>query len=396
MTPQDGGRGGTTVVVVSAALFADSLLYSAVVPVLPVYAEENGASTAAIGLLFASYAAALLAATPVVAVVGDIVGQRRMLVAGMTAVTVATLLFAVADSYGGLLAARSLQGGAAAVVWTSGVALVADQVEESRHGTVMGLVMAAVSGGLLLGPPVTGTLTAEFGIRTAFLVLAGTAAAISALQPLAPGAPMAAAPRGFRGLGTRRYLTTLLAVAVAAACLALLEPLVPLDLHARLGADSRQIGLAFGAATLAHVVTAPFVGALADRCSRRPLIAYGLVVMGLVVPMLAIPGSFAATIATLAAFAVAYTFVIVPALPEVAAEGRTAGGGYAAAYATFNVAFAVGMMTGPAAGSVLASGLSADAALVASAVLLLGVGIGLRLVDQTPHSAETEPHHVST
>ncbi len=142
MTPQDGGRGGTTVVVVSAALFADSLLYSAVVPVLPVYAEENGASTAAIGLLFASYAAALLAATPVVAVVGDIVGQRRMLVAGMTAVTVATLLFAVADSYGGLLAARSLQGAAAAVVWTSGVALVADQVEESRHGTVMGLVMA--------------------------------------------------------------------------------------------------------------------------------------------------------------------------------------------------------------------------------------------------------------
>lgn len=391
----DRRRAATTLSVVAAALFADSLLYSAVVPVLPVYAQQNGASTTAIGLLFASYAAALLVATPLVAVVADAVGHRRMLVAGMSAVTAATILFALADSYGALLAARSLQGAAAAAVWTSGVALLADQVDHERQGTAMGLVMAAVSAGLLLGPPVTGALSAELGVRTAFLVLAAAAAACAALQPLVPAATTAAAPRGFRGLGTPRFLTTLLAVALAAGCLALLEPLMPLELHARHGADSRQIGLVFGAATLAHVVVAPLVGALGDRRPRRPLIACGLVAMGLVVPLLTVAGSVAATTLTLAAFAVAYTFVLVPALPEVAAESRAAGRGYAAAYATFNVAFAVGMMTGPAAGAAVASALSTDGALVTTSLLLLGVGVCLRLFDPSSEP-ELEPHDVSS
>ena len=384
MTSREGGRVGITVATVSAALFADSLLYSAVVPVLPLYAREHGVSTTGIGLLFASYAAALLAATPVAAAVSEMVGHRRMLVVGTAGVTVATLLFANADSYGALLAGRSMQGAAAAAVWTSGVALVADRVEVGRQGAMMGVVMAAVSAGLLLGPPVCGALTDALGYRAAFLLLAGAAAVCAALQPLLLGrAPATRRGGGFRALRTSRFLSTMFAVAMAAGCLALLEPLVPLDLHNRLGAGSRDIGLVFGAATLAHLVAAPAVGALADRCQRMTLIAWGLVAMGGIVPLLTIPGSLLTTVAVLALFAVAYSFVLVPTLPEIADQSRASGGGYAAAYATFNIAFAAGMMTGPASGGALASAVSLDFALVLTSLLLLGAGILLRLLHPT-------------
>lgn len=388
MTARAGGHAGITVFTVSAALFADSLLYSAVVPVLPLYAREHGASTTAIGLLFASYAAALLAMTPLAALISETVGHRRMLVAGCAAVTAATLLFATAESYGELLAGRSLQGAAAAVVWTSGVALVADRVEVERQGTMMGFLMAAVSTGLLLGPPVGGVLTDALGYRTAFLLLAGAAAVCAVLQPLLlPTGSSIRSGTTFRALTTTRFLSTMLAVAMAAGCLALLEPLVPLDLHSRLGAGSREIGLVFGIATLAHLAAAPAVGALADRCARMSLIAWGLMAMGAIVPLLTIPGSLTTTVIVLALFAVAYSFVLVPTLPEIAEQSRAAGGGYAAAYASFNVAFAIGMMTGPASGGALASALSVDFVLILTSALLLGAGVLTRLL----HPASPRP-----
>jgi len=95
-------RDSTTVltVAVSAALFADSLVYSAIVPVLPTYASQHRASPAAIGVLFASYAAVLLA-TPPFAALSDRHGRRAPLIAGMVGVTAATLLFALERSGAG-------------------------------------------------------------------------------------------------------------------------------------------------------------------------------------------------------------------------------------------------------------------------------------------------------
>src|SRR4051794_28258778 len=157
------------VVVVSTAIFADSLLYSAVVPVLPGYAEHLGASPTAIGMLFGSYAVALLIVTPLVGAVAEQMTYRRVLAAGMVTLTLATLLYGVSNTYPALVASRSLQGAAAAVVWTSGVALVAATVERPRLGVAMGAVVAGMSAGLLLGPPLSGVLVEELGFQTPFL-----------------------------------------------------------------------------------------------------------------------------------------------------------------------------------------------------------------------------------
>jgi predicted MFS family arabinose efflux permease len=364
------------VAAVSAALFVDSLLYSVVVPVLPAYAGRLGASPTAIGALFAAYAAALLLATPVFARVADRMGRRWPLVLGSVGVAGATLLFAVATAYPALVAARAAQGAAAAAVWTSGIALVAELVPAERLGQAMGTVLACMSAGLIAGPPVGGVLVEAFGHRAPFLACAAVAAAVClALLPLlgrpgraAPAAPAPAVPALLRDPAVRG---TLAAVVLGAAALSMLEPLLPVDLAGRLGAGSVGIGLIFGAATLAHGVVSPLVGRLADRCPRARLIPGGLLAMAAFAPFLGLPRHAGAVAALLVGFAVAYSFVLVPVLSRLAEVVRAGPGeGYATVYGLFNITYAVGKFAGPLAGGAAAAALGVPTALTGLAAVL--------------------------
>lgn len=369
-----------TVTAISVAIFADSLLYSAVVPVLPAYAQQHGASSLAIGVLFASYAVALLVMTPVVGLLSDRLGHRGPVIGGMVGLTLATLAYAMAGSYPTLLAARTLQGAAAAAVWTSGVALVAERVAPSAHGSAMGVVLASMSAGLLLGPPVTGVLGGAYGFRTPFVLFAVAAGLCCLVQLLLPRGRSRAVPtRGsVRTLfASRDFRRTVVTVVVAAAALSMLEPLLPLDLATRLGADAAVIGMVFGAATLVHLGASPGVGLLSDRAHRPLLMTAGLVGMAVVIPFTGSGGSVLSTTVVLMAFAVAYSFVLVPALPEIAAQARRSGGGYAAAYGAFNIAYAAGMVAGPSAGSALAGALSLTGALVVAGTVLTVTAVAL-------------------
>ncbi len=379
MSHPRGSRGpATTVAAVSVAIFADSLLYSAVVPVLPAYAREHGASQLAIGVLFASYAVALLLTTPFVGAFSDRVGHRTPVVVGTIGIAVATLAYSMADSYPTLLGARALQGVAAAAVWTSGVALVAERVDPSAHGSAMGVVLASMSGGLLLGPPLTGILVQAYGFRTPFVILAGAVGLCCAAQLAVPRGPRPPdlLPRSARILfSSRQFRTTILTVVVAAAALSMLEPLLPLDLATRLGADAAVIGLVFGAATLAHLVASPAVGVLSDRAPRPWLMTLGLLTMAAVIPFAGSRSSVPAAAGVLVALALAYSLVLIPALPEIADHARRSGGGYATAYGVFNIAYAAGMVAGPSAGSAVAGAVGLTPALSATGLLLAATAL---------------------
>jgi multidrug resistance protein len=432
---------------VGAALFVDSLLYSVVVPVLPGYATGLGASPTAISLLFASYAAALLAATPLAAAAADRWGRCRPLLAGAVGVALATLLFALATSYPVLLAARAAQGAAAAAVWTAGVALVAEVVPAEGVGQALGAVLAGMSAGLIAGPPIGGVLADAFGHRAPFLACAAVAAAVclvlvrlvrqesvrqpdpaaAAGRPAGPAStgPGSAGPdptgpdptgpdptrpdptrpdptgpgsvdrpgTGAARAGFRELLrapavrAALAAAALGAAALSTVEPLLPVDLHDRLGAGSLAIGLLFGAATLAHGAVSPLVGRFADRCPRSRLIPAGLLGMAVLAPLLTVPRHAGAVGALLVGYAIAYSFVLVPVLARLAGAVRGTSGGYATGYGLFNITYAVGMFAGPLAGGAVAAALSVPGALAALAVPLL-VGAAL-LARQHPSPLPT-------
>lgn len=101
---------------------------------------------------------------------GDLVGRRRLLLAGILLFTVASLLCGAAPTLGLLIAARAVQGIGAAVMMALTMALVGETVPKSKTGSAMGLLGTMSAVGTALGPSLGGQLIDGFGWRAIFLV----------------------------------------------------------------------------------------------------------------------------------------------------------------------------------------------------------------------------------
>jgi multidrug resistance protein len=374
------------VVVVAVALFLDMLLYGLVVPVVPAYGASLGATPRAIGLVFATYAGALLVASPPLVALSPRLGRRGPLLAGLAGLAIATALFGEARSLGALFAARALQGAAAAASWTAGLALVADAAPEGRRGRAFGVTSAASALGTLLGPPLGGVLADLLGFRAPFRVIAAATAVafVGALVVLGRGAlpPPSPGRSPVALLRDREARAAFALVAVGAAALGVLEPLLPLHLAERLGASAGRIGLTFAVATIAYGAAGPIVGRGVDARGAAPYLRAGWLGVALLLPALAWPRSEAAELALMAAMGVALAALVAPTMPALAARADHVGGDYATAYAGYNAAYAVGLGLGAALGGPIASavgvreafGVVAIALLVGGAAPALAVG----------------------
>jgi EmrB/QacA subfamily drug resistance transporter len=102
---------------------------------------------------------------------GDRWGARRVFAWGLVAFTVASLVCSLSPNLALLVAARAVQGAAAAAVLPSTLTIIArsyaDTVERSRAITVWGATGAS---GLIVGPLLGGFLTVDFGWRSIFLI----------------------------------------------------------------------------------------------------------------------------------------------------------------------------------------------------------------------------------
>jgi MFS transporter, DHA1 family, tetracycline resistance protein len=137
------------------AVLVDMLGFGIVIPVLPFYALEMGASPVQVTLLIASYSAMQMAATPIWGRVSDRRGRRPLLIAGLFASAVSYLIFGMANTMALLLISR-LAAGAAGGTISVAHAYIADTTtsEERAHG--MGLIGAAAGLGVMLGPAIGG------------------------------------------------------------------------------------------------------------------------------------------------------------------------------------------------------------------------------------------------
>ncbi len=101
---------------------------------------------------------------------GDLVGRRRLLLAGITLFTTASVLCGAAVTLPMLIAARAVQGAGAAVMMALTVAFVGETAPKSRTGSAMGLLGTMSAIGTAFGPTLGGLLIAGLGWRSIFLV----------------------------------------------------------------------------------------------------------------------------------------------------------------------------------------------------------------------------------
>jgi EmrB/QacA subfamily drug resistance transporter len=149
---------------------------------------------------------------------GDIIGRRKLLLAGMVLFTAASVLCGAAPALGFLIAARAAQGLGAAVMMALTVAFVSQTVGRAKTGRAMGLLGTMSAIGTGLGPSLGGLLIAGPGWRAIFLINLplGVIALLLARSGLPADRKAKAADRArFDGPGTLLLALTLGAYALA-------------------------------------------------------------------------------------------------------------------------------------------------------------------------------------
>lgn len=101
---------------------------------------------------------------------GDLLGRRRVLVAGIGLFTAASFLCGAAPTLWLLILARAAQGLGAAMMIALTLSMVGETVPPDRTGSAMGLLGTMSAIGTTLGPSLGGLLIAAAGWRVIFLI----------------------------------------------------------------------------------------------------------------------------------------------------------------------------------------------------------------------------------
>jgi EmrB/QacA subfamily drug resistance transporter len=137
---------------------------------LPNLAQTLNASFQEVQWIVLAYLLAITTLIVSAGRLGDIVGRRRLLLAGIFLFTVASGLCSVAPTLGWLIAARALQGLGAAVMMALTMAFVGETVPKAMTGRAMGLLGTMSAIGTALGPSLGGMLIAGLGWRAIFFI----------------------------------------------------------------------------------------------------------------------------------------------------------------------------------------------------------------------------------
>lgn len=161
-------------VILMINMFIAMLGIGLIIPVLPKFMLEFGASGQALGYLVAAFGLTQFIFSPIAGELSDKYGRKNMIVSGLAAFTLSQFIFAVADQMWLLYLSRLIGGMGAAFMIPSMMAYVADITTDEARGKGMGLLGAAMSLGFVIGPGIGGFL-AEYGLRVPFYVSAAVA-----------------------------------------------------------------------------------------------------------------------------------------------------------------------------------------------------------------------------
>ncbi|OOG37201.1 MFS transporter [Polaromonas sp. A23] len=137
---------------------------------LPALAQAFNASFQEVQWIVLAYLLAITTLIVSVGRLGDIVGRRRLLLAGIFLFTAASGLCGMAPTLWLLIGARAAQGLGAAVMMALTMAFVGETVAKAKTGSAMGLLGTMSAVGTALGPSLGGVLIAGLGWQAIFLV----------------------------------------------------------------------------------------------------------------------------------------------------------------------------------------------------------------------------------
>ena len=335
-------------------VFLDTMLFGAIIPLLPTFADRYDLTKLEAGLLLAAYGGgALLGGIPGGILVGR-VGPKRGVLAGLAVLALASLGFALAGGPVALGVARFVQGFGSATTWAGALAWVAVSVPRERRGQALGTVFGLAVFGFIVGP-LFGGVAELVGIRPAFAAISAVAAGLTAAVAFAaaPERERQRAGAVARALRDRAFIGGLWLNTLPALFFGILDVLVPLRLDDA-GYGALAIAAVFVAAGVVEVAINPLVGRLSDVRGRLLPIRIFLTASVAVTAAIAFATAPLLVAVLVVAASIAFGGFYTPGMALVADRAEHAGLAQGIGFGVMNSSWAVGALVGPALGGALA------------------------------------------
>ena len=339
---------------VCSIVLVDTMLYAALVPLLPRYSEEFDLSKGGSGLLVATYAAGALVGALPGGLAASRLGPKRAVLAGLALMAVASLGFGFAGDAWTLGISRLAQGFGSALSWAGALVWLIARTPRERRGEMLGTAIGSAVFGALLGPAL-GAFAEAVGPRPAFVAVAGLATGLALWASRTPGA--AAEPQPLRALGravrSRVIVGGLWLMVLPALLFGVVAVLVPLELD-RAGWSAAAIAAVFVGAAAIEVFVAPLLGRFSDRRGRLLPVRLALTASIAVTVALALADRPAAVTALVVAAAISFGAFWAPAMALLSDGAERIGLAQGLAFGLMNAAWGGGNSVGPALGGALA------------------------------------------
>jgi MFS family permease len=285
-----------------ALILLQTLVWIAIVPLTPAFADEFGLSGVETGMILAAASLAVLVISFPVGLLVDRLGARRVTIACGCVFTLATLGQGLAKEFWTLLLARALFGVAFGTLWAAATAWLSDSLTDERRAGALAATATVTGIGFTVGPVAAGVLADRYDPGTPFLVAAVAAAVVTATLLAVPPAPGSTEQAirlrdGFRIARRDELVLGGIALIVLIGLVGGgINLLVPRQLDDN-GVSAGQIGLLFTAGSAIYTVMS---GAVARRGNRWATLRVGgiaALATGATVVLVLLSGSTLAAVA---------------------------------------------------------------------------------------------------
>ncbi len=383
---------GFIVLCISAFIIAVGI--GIIVPVLPLYAEDLGASGLLLGIIYASFAASMAICNPVMGRLSDRIGKKVMITAGFGLGVFMAAAYAVATGPAFLIVVRIFNGVIAAMVMPTIMAYIGELSPEGQEGTYMGVYGMMLLFGGATGPVVGGRIADVGGMDVVFYAFAVSMGLCFILTLFfLPAERVKEACKGssypIRDLLASMPLKGLFifsfVLAIAQSGLMVFMPLLARNIQL----TTTQVGiLVSGFAFFSGAFQVPF-GGLANRYNRVHLVLAGTILLGVGLAFLP-QATGILSMLFICSFLGLFSAVASPAANAMLVEhSRQIGVGTAAGL--MNTSGNLGMIIGPISAGIIMDQINlASAFHTYAAIFILGAGVFYYFTRGIPRSTGEE------
>ena len=363
--------------ILGLSIFSSMLGVGIILPLLPIYAENLGATGVWLGVIFAGFSISRTIVMPVAGWLSDRRGRKLILGIGLFAFALTSLGYIWANDTASLLLVRFLQGIAAGMILPIAQAYIGDIAPEGEEGKWMGYFNATFFTGFGFGPLMGGILTEHLGVNAAFYAMGGLnllafLGVALFLPEISTRKKATAANSSYKDIAASSIMRGLFSFRLGfALARGAFVTFLPILAGINLGLSPSLIGILLTVNILGMSLLQIPAGIIADRFSGRALVVLGCAIHLVALALIPAVGNFWQLFALCVLLGIGGAIAMPAASVLAISQGKRFGMGVT--MAAFNVAMSAGLAIGPILAGVIADFLNINSVFyLAAAVVLVG------------------------